>query len=192
MIFDNPSNRKLVFHRSHGITFNTFCAYFFDFISSVIFDMIFSTFEAILVSILRKKTRKNNSWKSLVFWLRKKSHRNCFLHFWMLFGIISGSLLVDFKVPFFIVFYGEGREAFRHQLVPFWNYFGVIFTFVCRFVFRCFRFLAPETSKIESAVRFYAGLVVGELRGMILKVFYAKLRDGVAPQTSLAPTIIVQ
>ena len=58
MVFDNPSNRKLVFHRSHGITFNTFCACFFDFISSVIFDMIFSTFEAISVSILRKKTKK--------------------------------------------------------------------------------------------------------------------------------------
>ena len=39
MIFDNPSNRKLVFHRSRGITFNTFCFCFFDFISSVIFDI---------------------------------------------------------------------------------------------------------------------------------------------------------
>ena len=81
MIFDNPSNRKLVFHRSHGITFNTFCACFFDFISGVIFDMLFSTFEAISVSILRQKTRKNSSWKSLVFWLRKKSAESVFIIF---------------------------------------------------------------------------------------------------------------
>ena len=108
MIFDNPSNRKLVFHRSHGITFNTFCACFFDFISSVIFDMIFLTFEAILVFILRRKTRKNSSWKSLVFWLRKKSRRNCFYNFCPFFGVIFGSLLLDFRVPFFIVFYGGG------------------------------------------------------------------------------------
>ena len=125
----------LVFHRSRGITFNTFCACFFDFISSVIFDMIFSTFEAISVSVLRQKTIKNSSWKSLVFWLRKKSHRNCFLHFWTLFGIIFGRLLLDFRVPFFIVFYGGG-EAFRHRLVPFWIYFGVIFVFFCCF-FEC-------------------------------------------------------
>ena len=110
MIFDNPSNRKLVFHRSHGITFNTFCACFFDFISSVIFDMIFSTFEAIFVSISRQKTIKNSSWKSLFFWLRKKSHRSCFLQFWTLFGVIFGSLLLDFRVPFFIVFYGGRRR----------------------------------------------------------------------------------
>ena len=92
MIFDNHSNRKLVFHRSHGITFNTFCACFFDFISSVIFDMIFSTFEAILKSILSKKTRKNSSWKSLVFWLRKKSHRNnLFYFFWCFVESFLGS-----------------------------------------------------------------------------------------------------
>jgi hypothetical protein len=36
----NFSIRKLVFHRSHGINFNTCCACFFDFISSVIFDKI--------------------------------------------------------------------------------------------------------------------------------------------------------
>ena len=136
MIFDNLSNRKLVFHRSHGITFNTFCACFFDFISSVIFDMIFSTFEAILVSILSQKMKKNSSWKSLFFWLRKKSHRICFLHFRTPFGVIFGSLLLDFRVPFFIVFYGGGREAFRHRLVPFWSYFGVIFMFFCCF-FAC-------------------------------------------------------
>ena len=110
MIFHNPSIRKLVFHRSHGITFNTFCACFFDFISSSIFDLIFSTFEGILVSILSQKMEKNSSWKSLFFRLRKKSHRSCFLHFRTLFGVIFGSLLLDFRVPFFIVFYG-GRAG---------------------------------------------------------------------------------
>ena len=135
MIFDNPSNRKLVFHRSHGITFNTFCACFFDFISSVIFDMIFSTFEAISVSILRKKTRKNSSWKSLVFWLRKKSHRNCFLHFRRLFTVIFGSLLLDFRVPFFIVFYGGGAGSVPAPvgslLELFWCHFYVFLLFFC-------------------------------------------------------------
>ena len=49
------------FHRSCGIHFNTFCAWFFDFISSVIFDKIFLTFEAILVSILHHFSEKNCS-----------------------------------------------------------------------------------------------------------------------------------
>ena len=61
VIFYNLSIRKLVFHRSHGINFNTFCAWFFDFISSVIFVRIFLTFEAILVSIWHHFSEKNCS-----------------------------------------------------------------------------------------------------------------------------------
>ena len=61
VIFYNLSIWKLVFHRSCDIHFNTFCAWFFDFISSVIFDKIFSTFEAILVSIWHHFSEKNCS-----------------------------------------------------------------------------------------------------------------------------------
>ena len=59
VIFYNPSLRKLVFHRSHCINFNTFSACFFDFISSVIFYKIFLTFGGHLgfhlASFVRKK-----------------------------------------------------------------------------------------------------------------------------------------
>ena len=68
VIFHNPSIRKLVFHRSRGINFNTFCACFFDFILSVIFDKVFSTFEAMLVSIWHHFSEKKMYRK----WLRKK------------------------------------------------------------------------------------------------------------------------
>ena len=132
MIFDNPSNRKLVFHRSRSITFNRFCACFFDFISSVIFDMIFSTFEAILVSILSQKTIKNSSWKSLVFWLRKKPTETVVLHFGVLFGLICGSLLLDFRVPFFIVFYGGGGG--KRSSTGWFPFGGILVSFLCFFV----------------------------------------------------------
>jgi len=60
VIFYNPSIRKLVFHRSRGINFNTFCGCFFDFISSVVFDHVFLTFGGNLglhlASIFKKKT----------------------------------------------------------------------------------------------------------------------------------------
>ena len=36
---------KLVFHRSNGINFNTFCAWLFDFMSSFVFYSIFLDFE---------------------------------------------------------------------------------------------------------------------------------------------------
>ena len=72
MIFDNPSNRKLVFHRSHGITFNTFCACFFDFISSVIFDKISPTFDVMLVSIWYKQNKNKQLVENLVFLAAEK------------------------------------------------------------------------------------------------------------------------
>ena len=64
----NPSIRKLVFHRSHGINFNTFCACFFDFISSVVFDNVFLTFGGNLGLHLASFFRKKRFRK----WLRKK------------------------------------------------------------------------------------------------------------------------
>ena len=135
MIFDNPSIRKLVFHRSHGSTFNRFCASFFDFISSVIFDMIFSTFEAILVSILSQKTIKNSSWKSLVFWLRKKEPPKLFFYIFERFlESFLGAFCSTLGCPFSS--FSMGGEAFRHLLVPFWSYFGVMFMLFCCF-FEC-------------------------------------------------------
>ena len=68
VILYNPSIRKLVFHRSRGINFNTFCGCFFDFISSVVFDHVFLTFGGNLglhlASIFKKKRFRK--------WLRKK------------------------------------------------------------------------------------------------------------------------
>ncbi len=68
VIFYNPSIRKLVFHRSRGINFNTFCACFFYFISSVVFDNVFLSFGVNLglhwASFFRKKRFRK--------WLRKK------------------------------------------------------------------------------------------------------------------------
>ena len=68
VILYNFSIRKLVFHRSRGINFNTFCGCFFDFISSVVFDNVFLTFRRNLglhlASIFKKKRFRK--------WLRKK------------------------------------------------------------------------------------------------------------------------
>ena len=95
----------------------------------------FSTFEAISVSILSQQMEKNSSWKSLVFWLRKKSRRNCFLHFRRLFGVISASLLLDFRVPFFTVFFGVGAGSVPAPvgslLELFWCHFYVFLLFFC-------------------------------------------------------------
>ncbi len=55
VFFCNPSIRKLVFQRYIGINFNRFCACFFDFISSVVFDKIFSTFGGIWGFVLIPK-----------------------------------------------------------------------------------------------------------------------------------------
>ena len=136
MIFDNPSNRKLVFHRSHGITFNTFCACFFDFISSVIFDMIFSTFEAILVSILSQKTIKTAHGKAWFFCCEKKATGVVFYIFERFLASFLGAFCSTLGCPFSSFSMGGGREAFRHRLVPFWSHFGVILALFCDF-FAC-------------------------------------------------------
>ena len=68
VILYNPSIRKLVFHRSRGINFNTFCGCFFDFISSVVFDHVFLTFGGNLGLHVASFFRKKRSRK----WLQKK------------------------------------------------------------------------------------------------------------------------
>ena len=68
VIFVNLSIRKLVFHRSRGINFNTFCACFFNFISRVVFDNVFLTFGGNLGLHLASFFRKKRFRK----WLRKK------------------------------------------------------------------------------------------------------------------------
>ena len=44
----------------------------------------------------------------------------------MHFGIVFGSLVLGFRMVFFS-FSNGGREAFRHQFVPFWNHFSMNF-----------------------------------------------------------------
>ena len=75
----------------------------------------------------QKKTRNKHFWESVVFWLRKKSHRKCFLTF---FEYILRSFLGTFCSTLECLFYrflGGGREAFRHQFVLFRNHFFMIF-----------------------------------------------------------------
>ena len=133
MIFDNPSNRKLVFHRSHGITFNTFCACFFDFISSVIFDMIFSTFEAILVSILSQKRQKNSSWKSLFFGCEKKAANTVVYIFWCFWDAFVGTFCSTLGCPFSSFSMGGGGKRSGTGWFPFG---AILVSFLC--VFYCF------------------------------------------------------
>ena len=76
---------------------------------------------------------------------------------------------VFYLVVFVFVFFGGG--AF------FWPILGV------------FGPRDPENRVRRAILR---RLVVGELRRMIFKRFYAKLRDGVGHQKTLAPTIYVR
>ena len=107
----------------------------------ICFSQLLKLFRCPFCSNKQEKTARGKAWYC---WLRKKSRRNCFYNFWTIFGFIFGSLLLDFGVPFFIVFYGGGREAFRHRLVPFWSYFGVMFKLFCCFCWMQFEFVWPR------------------------------------------------